>query len=69
MTKMAVREPIQPRLLSVMETAVYLGRSVVAIRELIWKGDLPIVKRDRRIHLDKNDLDAWINQHKTRYTY
>ncbi len=66
---MAGREPIQPRLLSVMETATYLGRSVVAIRELIWKGDLPIVRRDRRIHLDKNDLDAWIDRHKMRYTY
>ncbi len=66
---MAGREPIQPRLLSVKEAAAYIGRSPTAVRELIWKGDLPIVRPDRRIHLDRNDLDAWINQHKTRYTY
>ncbi len=65
---MAGREPIQPRLLSVKEAAIYLGRSVVAVRELIWKRDLPIVRPDRRIHLDINDLDAWIDRHKIRYT-
>lgn len=57
------------RLLSVKDAAVYLGRSVPAIRELIWSGSLPYIRVDRRVHLDLFDLDKWIEQHKTRYTY
>jgi len=67
--KMAVRESIRPRLLTISEAAVYLGRSVPAIRELIWRGELPIIRPDRRIHLDLFDLDKWIEKNKTRYTY
>jgi excisionase family DNA binding protein len=66
---MAVRESIRPRLLTISEAAVYLGRSVPAIRELIWRGELPIIRPDRRIHLDLFDLDKWIEKNKTRYTY
>lgn len=60
---------IRPRVLSVKNAAIYLDRSVPAIRELIWKGDLPFIKVGRRIHLDINDLDKWIEEHKTRMTH
>jgi len=60
---------IQPRLLTVAEGAVFLGRTVTAIRELIWKGTLPYVKWDRRYFLDIRDLEKFIEQHKTRFTY
>jgi len=65
----AERESIKPRLLTIKEAATYLGRSVPAIRELIWKGDLPVVRPDRRIHLDILDLDRWIEKNKTRFSY
>jgi excisionase family DNA binding protein len=65
----AERESIKPRLLTIKEAATYLGRSVPAIRELIWKGDLPVVRPDRRIHLDILDLDKWIEKNKTRFSY
>jgi excisionase family DNA binding protein len=61
--------PIKPRLLTVKEASTYLGRSVPSIRELIWNGSLPIVRVGRRIHFDLFDLEKWIEQHKTRYTY
>lgn len=66
---MADREPIKPRLLSIKEASAYLGRSVPSLRALIWAGNLPIVRVDRRIHLDLFDLEKWIEQHKTRFTY
>ena len=66
---MAAKEPIKPRLLSVKEAATYLGRSVPSIRELIWAGSLPIVREGRRIHLDLIDLEKWIQERKTRFTY
>jgi len=59
---------IKPRLLTVKEASVYLGRSIPSIRELIWDGTLPIVRVGRRIHLDVIDLDKWIEAHKIRYT-
>ena len=62
------KEPLKKRLLTVKETAEYLGRSVASIRELIWAGTLPIVKCGKRIHCDIFDLDNWIEQHKTNYT-
>ncbi len=54
------------RLLTLAEAAEYLGRSIWAVRELIWKGSLPCVRFDRRVHLDINDLDRWIEQNKHR---
>lgn len=62
-------EPLKKRLLTVQEAGIYLGRSVPSVRELIWAGSLPIVKEGRRIHLDRYDLDKWIAERKTRYTY
>lgn len=52
------------RLLSVKEAGDYLGRSVLATRELMYKGVLPYIKFDRRIYFDIRDLDRVIEQHK-----
>ncbi len=65
----ATKDSIKPRLLTAKEAAVYLGRSILSIRELVWNGSLPIVRVGRRIHFDVVDLDKWVEQHKTRYTY
>lgn len=67
--KRNVKEPLKKRLLTVKETAIYLGRSVPSIRELIWAGKLTIVREGRRMHCDIYDLDKWIEKHKTQYTY
>ena len=67
-----VRQPerhLNKRLLTVQEASAYLGRSVNAIRELIWAGSLTFVKCDRRVHLDIHDLDVWIDQHKSKFTH
>jgi excisionase family DNA binding protein len=55
------------RLFSLAEAAVYLGRSVWAVRELVWKGALPMVKIGRRVHLDISDLDEFVNKNKMIY--
>ncbi len=59
--------PLKKRLLTVEEASVYIGRSVCAVRELYWANKLPVVKSDRRIFIDINDLDRWIEQNKTNY--
>lgn len=55
---------INPVLLNVKEAAAYLGRSEQAIQHLIFQRDLPVVRVGRRVHLDRRDLDAWIEKNK-----
>ncbi|MBI3803478.1 MAG: excisionase family DNA-binding protein [Nitrospirae bacterium] len=65
-----IRNHSQPqslkRLYTISEAAIYLGRSIWSVRELIWKGELPSIKVGRRVHLDIKDLDGFIEQHKVR---
>jgi len=60
---------ISKRLYSIQEGAVYLGRSVWAVREMLWAGKMPYVKDGKRILLDILDMDAWIERSKTRTIY
>ena len=55
------------RLFSIPEAAAYLDRTIWGMRELIWKGVIPVVKSDRRIFLDLNDLNDFIEKNKTTY--
>jgi excisionase family DNA binding protein len=56
--------PVQPALLSVPQAAVYLGRSEQSIQHLIFSHELPVVRCGRRVHLDRRDLDQWIEKNK-----
>jgi len=60
--------PISKRLLTAREAGAYLGfRSAWPIRELAWKGALPVVKiGKRRIAFDLHDLDRFIEENKAR---
>lgn len=55
---------LRKRLLTIKEAAEYLGRSVHALRELVWAGRIPFVREGKRIFFDILDLDTWIHQHK-----
>ena len=55
------------RLLSIKGSATYLGRGVYGVRELIWSGQLPIVRFGRKIYLDILDLDRYIESKKANY--
>lgn len=52
------------RLLCIGEAAAYLGRSKQSIYRLIASKALPVVRADRRIFLDREDLDQFISHHK-----
>ena len=54
----------QPALLNVKDAAVYLGRSEQSVQHLIFQRELPVVRIGRRVHLDRRDLDAWIEKNK-----
>lgn len=57
------------RLYTLREAAEYLGRSVWSMRELIWSGQVPVVKGEgsRKIFLDVVDLNEFIDRNKSTY--
>jgi len=57
---------LSPRLRTLDQAAVYVGRSREATQHLIASGKLPTVRTDRRVFIDRQDLDRWIEQHKER---
>jgi excisionase family DNA binding protein len=53
------------RLLSVNEAAVYIGRTPKAMRHMIANSAIPAVREGSRVHLDRSDLDRWVEMRKT----
>lgn len=62
--ELARPQEIMPALLTVKQAAVYLGRSEQSVQHLIFQRELPVVRVGRRVHLDRHDLDAWIEKNK-----
>ena len=56
---------LRPRLFTVEDAALYLGRTKKGVQHLIAAGKLPTVKSDCRVFLDRKDLDEWIERGKT----
>lgn len=59
-----------PRLLTLKAAADFLGLTVWAMRERIWKGEIPVVQfpGGRKQFLDRADLDAFIQRNKRTIT-
>jgi excisionase family DNA binding protein len=55
-----------PRLLSVAAAANYISRTPNALRHLIANGTIPSIREGSRVHLDRADLDRWIEMRKHR---
>jgi predicted DNA-binding transcriptional regulator AlpA len=64
--KSGIRIQNPTRLLTIRESARYLGRSEASMRALVYKGIFPIIQEGERskIWLDVNDLDEWIDNKK-----
>jgi hypothetical protein len=60
--------PMTPRLLPLKGAADHIGLSVWALREAVWAGLIPVVRfpGGRKLWLDVNDLDAFIEDNKAR---
>jgi excisionase family DNA binding protein len=56
----------EPRLMSVSEAALYIGRTPKALRHMIAGGTVPTVREGLRVHLDRADLDQWVEMRKGR---
>ena len=60
---------LRKRLYTLKEAAQYLGRSLWGMRELIWAGEIPVVRGNgnRKIFLDIKDIDEYIERNKSMY--
>src|ERR1700682_6444303 len=54
------------RLLTLPESALYLGCTLWSVRELIWKGQLPYTRFGKRFQVDRRDLDELVDREKRR---
>ena len=62
-----ISNPLPKRLYTISEAAHYLGRTLWSMRELIWKGSIPIVREGKRIFVDIADLDSYVTKNKMTY--
>ena len=54
----------QVRLFSLQDAATFLSVSYWTLRNLVWRGDLPSVQVGRRILIDREDLERFIESRK-----
>jgi hypothetical protein len=69
-TEQRIKNPLSKRLYTIKEASVYLGRGVWGVRDLIWRGVLPVVKNGgdgKKLFLDIEDLNNFIESHKSIY--
>lgn len=64
-----VSQKATKRLYSIADASIYLGRSIWAVREMLWAGKMPYIKDGKRILLDIRDMDTWIEKSKTSCTF
>ena len=60
-----ITNPRAQRLYDLKAAAVYLGRSVWGVRELIWSGKLPVIQDGRKMYVDLYDMNRYIELEKT----
>jgi len=58
---------ISKRLYSLKESAVYLGRGLHGVRDMVWRGEIPIVRSGRKMFIDIKDLEEYVEKNKMVY--
>jgi excisionase family DNA binding protein len=59
-------QPEERRYLRIAEAAQYLGATPWFIRSLIWAKAIPFIPMGKRFLLDRDDLDTYATNQKTR---
>lgn len=59
--------PRQPgRFMNVEDCAAHIGRTVIAVRRLVAKGQIPTIRVGRRVQFDREKIDRWMERHARR---
>ena len=56
------------RLLDFNAAAIYLSLSYWTIRDMTSRGEIPYVRAGRRVLIDREDLDHWIEKNKENWS-
>ncbi len=64
LTRLPKPNVIQPRYLTVEHAAAYISHSKKSFEYLMSKKMFPVVRRDRLVLIDKNDIDAFMARQK-----
>lgn len=67
--KSELKKEVRRRLVPVKEAAVILCQSYSGMMSLIHSGKMPYVRFGKPIYVDINDLEKFIEQNKTIYSY
>jgi excisionase family DNA binding protein len=59
-----IYHPISKRLYTLKEAALYLGRGLYGVREMIWRGEIPVIQTGRKQFIDILDLEAYVTRNK-----
>ena len=59
-----INNPPRQRLYDLKSAAVYLGRPVYSVRELVWSGKLPVIQDGRKQYVDVFDMNDYIERNK-----
>ena len=62
--KVAEQPLIQPRLLTIPQTAQYLASTTWAVRKLAWASVVPYIRLGAKILFDRADLDRFLEHAK-----
>lgn len=54
------------RLIAAKVAAIETGIAYTTLRDLAFRGEIPVVKVGRAWYFDRRDLDNWIASHKER---
>lgn len=60
--RLASKDGLHRRILTITEAAEYLGLTEHAIRHKVAREEIPVTRIDRHLRFDRVKLDAWIDQ-------
>lgn len=61
-TQPATASGMQKRLFTPREAGEYLGRTESAVRQMIHRKQLPVIRFGRNVRVDRHDLDRMIDE-------
>jgi excisionase family DNA binding protein len=55
-----------PRLLPARRASIETGIAYTTLRDVVFRGEIPVLKIGRAWYFDRRDLEQWIASHKER---
>jgi excisionase family DNA binding protein len=55
------------KLVTAKDASIETGIAYTTLRDLVFRGELPVVRIGRAWYFNRDDLDRWITEHTERY--